>query len=225
MKTSHAGGRKTQNDAARPALGNALEQHVETVLAAMAKGIDKAFTPFPGRDSLESHCRQIDTAARLGSATAAVVSAAARLNGRFHHDIRVQHVHYFDGLPDDAYDPDDDEEEVDQEAPVFTDEELKTFTPDDLMREIPIRQAQVKARETAERLAAGKAHDEADKVAPTTSRAKAPLEAEGAAAVNEADLQEESETPIARLMNDIEAKIAAAEEDGQAFAEDGEKAD
>lgn len=149
MKLSQAGGLKTRSDAARPAFGNALEEKIETVLAAMTKGVDHSVSSATGLGYNDERRQELETAARLGSACAALVSAAARLNGEFKHNIEVRH----------SYEVEDEDEEANPrnynpDVPLFTREELQSFDHVELMREIAIRQAAYWARKAAELRAA-----------------------------------------------------------------------
>lgn len=222
MKASHAGGRKTQNDAARPALGNALEQHVEALLASMTKEVEQSLARAAQEDHAPSRQSEVGTAARLASSCAALISATARLRGEFEHNFIIKHVHI--GWPDE-------EVEEDDTPPLFAPGEIRNFTDEELLREIPIRKARYEAEKAAERLAELERDASPSTPPPTAAAPSAPTtcgaEAFSAPAQAGEVGRERSErteggeaegSSIARLMNDIEAQIAAAEED--AFSEE-----
>jgi hypothetical protein len=208
MKTSHAGGRKTQNDAARPALGNALEQHVESLLASMTKEVEQSLARAAQEDHAPSRQSEVGTVARLASSCAALISATARLRGEFEHNFIIKHVHV--GWPNEEVEDDD-------TPPLFAPGEIRNFTDEELLREIPIRKARYEAEKSAERLAK---LERAGAPAPSASAQNVSAPAQAAEDEGPPAQVGASPSPIARSMAEIEAQIAALEED--AFSEENE---
>ncbi len=201
MKTSHAGGRKTQNDAARLALGNMLEQHVESLLAAMTKEVGESLARAAQEDYAPSRQSEVGTATRLASSCAALISATARLRGEFEHTFVVKHVHTGWPLEEVA--------EEDAEAPpLLSREEIPSFTVEELLRELPIRKARYEAQKAAARLAERKTSTQSASAQPNAEASSAPARASEVRGA-----KEDEGGKVALIMDEIEAQTAALEED------------
>ena len=93
MNNSHAAGRKTDGAVSRPADG-ALERMVEAQLAALTDGLSAAFARAAEVDQQADeygHARSshVSNAVSIAKSSAKLLTATAKLRGRFRHDIRV----------------------------------------------------------------------------------------------------------------------------------------
>jgi hypothetical protein len=157
MNHSHAAGRKTEIEL-RPIpvryQSGALERHVEVQLGLMTEAMRAAFKradSFALDEIVEVRAAEFSHAVNLAKTTAELLLAVGKMRGEFNQNVTVSRTSEAKAdaasrprvMREDAVFYDDDIELTADEKALFTMDELRGYTPEEIQRRIPLYKARL----------------------------------------------------------------------------------